>query len=86
MTELIDANAVAAMLNVPVTWVREHTRSGAIPCVQLGRYVRYREGDVLAWLDTTRQRRRPQVPAIRSNDYYKAGRRRSTRPGPGNRR
>jgi Helix-turn-helix domain len=39
------------MLSVPVSWVREHTRSGAIPCVPLGRYRRYREADVLAWLD-----------------------------------
>jgi hypothetical protein len=32
--------------------VREHTRSGAIPYVQLGRYVRYERGDVLEWVLT----------------------------------
>ena len=36
---------------MPETWVREHTRSGSIPHVELGRYRRYREEDVLAWLD-----------------------------------
>jgi hypothetical protein len=38
------------MLAVPVRWVREHTRSGAVPCVKLGRYVRYRREAVLDWL------------------------------------
>lgn len=48
MTErLLDANEVASMLNVPVSWVRESTRSGAMPVVELGRYKRYRETDVL---------------------------------------
>jgi excisionase family DNA binding protein len=45
------ADEIAEMLSVPVSWVREHTRSGAIPHVPLGRYRRYREADVLAWLD-----------------------------------
>jgi len=45
------AGEIAEMLSVPVSWVREHTRSGQIPHVELGRYRRYREPDVLAWLD-----------------------------------
>jgi excisionase family DNA binding protein len=49
---LLTASEVAEMLAVPVSWVREHTRSGAIPHVQLGRYVRYREAAVLKWLDS----------------------------------
>ena len=48
---LLDATELAALLNVPVTWVRESTRSGAIPHIKLGRYRRYREADVMAWLD-----------------------------------
>jgi excisionase family DNA binding protein len=48
---LLEANEVAELLSVPVGWVREHTRSGAIPHVQLGRYVRYERGDVLAWVE-----------------------------------
>ena len=38
------------MLSVPVGWVRAHSRSGLIPHVRLGRYVRYRRETVLAWL------------------------------------
>jgi excisionase family DNA binding protein len=48
---LLTAREVAEMLSVPVSWVRDHTRSGAIPNLQLGRYRRYREDDVLAWLE-----------------------------------
>jgi hypothetical protein len=36
---LPDAVEVAERLNVPVSWVRESTRSGAMPCVELGERV-----------------------------------------------
>jgi excisionase family DNA binding protein len=49
---LLEAREVAELLGVPVRWVREHTRSGAIPHVPLGRYVRYDRGDVLAWVES----------------------------------
>jgi excisionase family DNA binding protein len=49
---LLEAAEVAELLNVPVTWVREQTRSGAIPCVELGRYRRYDGAEVLAWLES----------------------------------
>jgi excisionase family DNA binding protein len=48
---LLDAAEVSERLNVPVSWVRESTRSGAMPCVELGRYRRYDLGDVEAWLE-----------------------------------
>ncbi len=44
--QLWEARHVAALLSVPVSWVREQTRRGVIPCVRLGRYVRYRREDV----------------------------------------
>jgi excisionase family DNA binding protein len=52
---LLDAKEVAELLNVPTTWVREHTRSGAIPHVPLGRYVRYDRGEVLAWVESVKE-------------------------------
>jgi excisionase family DNA binding protein len=48
---LLTAEDVAEWLAVPVSWVRESTRSGAMPCVELGRYRRYREADVARWLE-----------------------------------
>ena len=58
---LLDANEVADLLNVPVSWVRESTRSRAMPCVRLGRYVRFERDAVIAWLKECRQPGRPIV-------------------------
>lgn len=58
---LLTAMEVAELLSVPVSWVRESTRSGAMPCVPLGRYRRYDRADVLAWLESCKQRGRPIV-------------------------
>jgi excisionase family DNA binding protein len=56
---LLEAKEVAELLSVPETWVREHTRSGAIPHVPLGRYVRYDRGEVLAWVESLFRRHQP---------------------------
>jgi excisionase family DNA binding protein len=48
---LLTAEEVAEQLAVPVSWVREHTRSGAIPHVRLGRWIRYDMSDVDEWLE-----------------------------------
>ncbi len=47
---LLTAADVAERLSVPVSWVREHTRSGRIPHIQLGHYVRYREETIVGWV------------------------------------
>ena len=52
---LLDAAEVAERLNVPVSWVRESTRSGAMPCVELGRYRRYEWAAVEEWLEKCRK-------------------------------
>jgi len=49
---LLDAKEAAELLNVPVGWVREQTRAGRMPHVPLGRYRRYRESDLRAWLES----------------------------------
>jgi excisionase family DNA binding protein len=56
---LVDAQTVAKQLAVPVSWVREQTRSGAMPHVALGRYKRYDLGDVDEWLAACKQPGRP---------------------------
>ncbi len=38
---LLDATAMAARLQVPVSWLREAARTGRIPSVRVGRYVRF---------------------------------------------
>jgi excisionase family DNA binding protein len=52
---LLTADEVAAMFAVSVGWVRGHTRSGLIPHVRLGRYVRYRREAVIAWVEEQEQ-------------------------------
>jgi excisionase family DNA binding protein len=58
---LLDVREVAEWLGVPVSWVRESTRSGAMPCVPLGRYQRYDRGDVEAWIEACKRPGRPIV-------------------------
>ena len=63
---LLTADEVATMLSVPVSWVRESTRSGAIPVIELGRYRRYREADVLAWMESCSKPGRAIAPRRRA--------------------
>jgi excisionase family DNA binding protein len=58
---LLTANEVAELLAVPVSWVRESTRSGAMRCVRLGRYVRFERPAVEAWMEECRCPGRPVV-------------------------
>lgn len=63
---LLTAAEVAELLSVPVSWVREHTRSGRIPHIQLGRYIRYREQTLVRWVAEQEagsfRRHHPRIP------------------------
>ncbi len=56
---LVDAAEIAGRLGVPKSWVLESARSGAIPHVRLGRYVRFDEADVDRWLEECKTGGRP---------------------------
>lgn len=52
---LLTIEQVSEMLQVPVSWVREHVRREArdhIPGLKVGKYWRFRCEDILGWLDT----------------------------------
>lgn len=54
---LLTVHEVAGMLKVPPSWVYEHTRERSrdrIPGFRIGKYWRFAEADVLAWLATRR--------------------------------
>jgi excisionase family DNA binding protein len=54
---LLTVEEVAELLRVPLSWVYERTRKRSmdrIPGFRLGKYWRFREADVLAWLDRQR--------------------------------
>jgi excisionase family DNA binding protein len=51
---LLTVEEVAALLKVPPSWVYDRTRlrtKERIPGFRLGKYWRFREADVLAWLE-----------------------------------
>jgi len=59
--ELIDSTELAKRLRVPESWIRNRTRARTpreerIPCLRLGRYVRFEWGSVplLEWLSKKR--------------------------------
>jgi excisionase family DNA binding protein len=45
---LVDAVDMAKLLGVHESWVRTEQRSGRLPFLQLGRYVRFRPSEVFA--------------------------------------
>lgn len=54
---LLTIEEVAAMLSVPVSWVYERTRRrtvNRIPGFRLGKYWRFREADIFAWIERQR--------------------------------
>ena len=60
--ELIDSAELAARWRVPESWIRNHTRNRTprddrIPCIRLGRYVRFEWNSprLQQWLEKKRQ-------------------------------
>jgi excisionase family DNA binding protein len=54
--KLLTAGELAGRLNLPESWVRSEERTGRIPSVRLGKYVRFKTSDVERAL-ADRQRR-----------------------------
>lgn len=49
-SRLLSADEVADKLGMAKEWVWEQSRRGYIPAIRLGRYYRYREDSIDAWL------------------------------------
>jgi excisionase family DNA binding protein len=61
---LLTVKEVANLLRLPASWVYERTRKRGlerIPGFRLGKYWRFREADVLAWLDRQRSGTAPRA-------------------------
>ena len=55
--KLLTVEELAGLLQVPPGWIYSHTRkrsSDPIPGFRLGKYWRFRESDVLDWLERQR--------------------------------
>jgi excisionase family DNA binding protein len=54
---LLNVQQVSELLHVPVSWVYGRTRKrsiGRLPGYRLGKYWRFREREVLAWVESQR--------------------------------
>jgi excisionase family DNA binding protein len=47
---LLTVEAAAELLNVKVSWIREATRTGMLPCIKVGRQVRWTRPMLEQWL------------------------------------
>jgi excisionase family DNA binding protein len=47
---LLDAPAAAVLLNVRASWVRDAAREGVLPCVRVGRHLRFTKVMLEDWL------------------------------------
>ncbi len=47
---LIGIKTMAAMLDVPESWIYSRTRTGEIPHYKVGKYVKFNESEVMEWL------------------------------------
>lgn len=73
---LLDCEAAAALLNVRVSWVRDAARLGHLPCLRVGRHLRFTRVMLEDWLaeqvavSSTPARaysRPPNGPGVRSS-------------------
>lgn len=58
LSEILTPEELATLLRVTPSWVNEKTRRRAqnpLPTLRIGRYIRFRRSDVIAWLDGTRE-------------------------------
>lgn len=46
---LLDAEQAAALLNVRPSWVRDATRAGRLPCIRVGRHLRFTRPMLEQW-------------------------------------
>jgi excisionase family DNA binding protein len=65
---LLTAEEAAELLNVKVSWIRDKTREGALPHVELGRFRRYRRDSLLAWIEAQERALPPNVVPLRKRE------------------
>ncbi|HXW59374.1 MAG TPA: helix-turn-helix domain-containing protein [Solirubrobacteraceae bacterium] len=58
--QLLTTAEAAQMLKLRESTLREHTRRGLVPCIRIGRLIRYDAADLAAWLETIKQPARPR--------------------------
>ena len=75
---LLDCQAAAALLNVRVSWVRDAARLGHLPCLRVGRHLRFTRLMLQEWLAEQfagRSAAAPRVPKACPRSRWPSGRR-----------
>jgi excisionase family DNA binding protein len=49
--DLLTAKEAAAYLRVPISWIYERSRTGAIPVRKIGHHIRIPRTEFLVWID-----------------------------------
>jgi excisionase family DNA binding protein len=70
---LLTAAEVAELLGVPKSWVYEQSRRGRIPTVTLGRYRRYRQEAIEAWVENVERGQRAAIGPGHANGRRRRG-------------
>jgi len=50
---LLRPEQVAALLSVKTSWVYDAVRTGKLPCIRVGRHIRFTRAMLEEWLETT---------------------------------
>ena len=53
--KLLDSQQVAAILNVPISWVYSAAERGELPSLKIGKYRRFHRDELDEWLDKQRE-------------------------------
>jgi excisionase family DNA binding protein len=51
-TPLLTPAEAAELLSVRLSWIYEAVRAGTLPCLRLGRHIRFTRSMLEAWLDS----------------------------------
>ena len=51
LSELLTLQELAERLKVKTSWLYQRTRVNSIPCIRLGRHIRFSEKAVMQWLE-----------------------------------
>jgi len=66
---LLDAEQAAAQLNVRPSWVRDATRAGRLPCIRVGRHLRYTRPMLEQWAELQRIEGAARRPGTRQRRF-----------------
>jgi excisionase family DNA binding protein len=62
MDQLLSIREVSEKLSVKQSTLRAWVFQGKIPCVRLGRLVRFKEGDLARWLESAGKEQKSTCP------------------------